>query len=180
MIPKRQNDVFLEWILSYDAILWKIARTYAPPGEHEDLHQDLLIALWHAVPLYRDQAKPSTFIYRVALNGALNWTRNRQRYLRRHVELDEIATPRSVCPNVQQESSGDQERRVEQLYAALGTLPEADRSLALLLLDDLSYREIAEVLGITENNVGVKLNRVKKRLTEQLRKLEYEAKEKSE
>ncbi len=176
MIRKRQNDAFLEWIRTYDAILRKIARAYAPFGEHEDLHQDLLIALWHAVPLYRAQAKPSTFIYRVALNCAMNWTRNRARYLQRHVELGEQATRLPAAPNAQREGSGDRERLVEKLYAALATLPDADRSLALLHLDALSYREIAEVLGITENNVGVKLNRVRKRLAEQLRQMEHEGK----
>ncbi len=176
MIRKEQNDRFLEWILSYDAILWKIARTYASFGERQDLHQDLLIALWHAVPLYRDQAKPSTFIYRVALNCALNWTRNRQRYLRRHIELDETARSLPATPNARPDSLGDQDRRVEQLYAALATFPEADRSLVLLYLDDLSYCEIAEVLGITETNVGVKLSRAKKRLAEQLRQSEHPGK----
>ncbi len=176
MIRRTQNEIFLEWVLDYDAILWKIARTYAPFGDHADLHQDLLIALWHAVPLYRDQAKPSTFIYRVALNSALNWNRNRERYLRRHVELDEAASGLAVTRDPQQGGSGEQEQRVEQLYAALGTLPEADRSLALMHLDGLSYRELGEILGITENNVGVKLNRVRKRLAEQLHQMENEGK----
>lgn len=169
MIPNGHSQVFLEWVLTYDSILWKIARSYASAGEHNDLHQDLLIALWHAAPLYRDQAKPSTFIYRVALNCALNWSRNRVRYHRRHVEFDETAQDFAVHPD---EHASQQERRVELLYAALAALPEADRSLALLHLDGLNYREIAEILGITENNVGVKLNRVRKRLAEQLRQTE--------
>ncbi|HYP09271.1 MAG TPA: RNA polymerase sigma factor [Bryobacteraceae bacterium] len=167
MNPTGHNQTFLDWVLTYDAILWKIARSYAPYGEHTDLHQDLLIALWHAAPLYRDHAKPSTFIYRVALNCALNWSRNRARYHRRYVELDETAIPVVAAPEMQ-----EQERRVELLYAALAALPEADRSLALLHLDGISYRDIAEVLGITENHVGVKLNRVRKRLAEQLRRME--------
>jgi RNA polymerase sigma-70 factor, ECF subfamily len=156
---EKQNQVFLEWAGTYDSLLWKIARLHAPFGEHEELHQDLLIALWKAAPLYREQAKPSTFIYRLALNRAMNWTRDRRGYWRRHVPLEE--TPARV-------STGDREERVEALYKALGALPQADRSLALLYLEDLGYREIADILGITENNVGVKLNRLKKRLTELL------------
>lgn len=166
MNSTQQNARFVEWAQTYDAVLWKIARSYAPAGEHEALHQDLLIALWHAAPLYRDEAKASTFIYRVALNSALNWSRSRTRYGQRHVAFDE----RSGQSPVVQGGADERERQVEQLYAALAALSEADRSIALLYLDDLSYREIAEVLGITESNVGVRLNRVKKRLMERLRK----------
>ena len=166
MNSQEQNARFVEWARSYDAVLWKIARLYAPVGEHEALHQDLLIALWHAAPLYRAQAKPSTFIYRVALNSAMNWSRSRTRDRRRHVALDEKS---AQAPSKDNESD-ERERQVEQLYAALATLSEADRSIALLYLDELSYREIADVLGITESNVGVRLNRVKKRLMERLRK----------
>ncbi len=156
VIGKQRDESFVEWVTTYDAILWKVARSYAPLGEHEELHQDLLIALWNAIPLYREQAKASTFIYRVSLNCALNWTRARARYQRRHVELHDVAV-----------TSVDREP-VDRLYRALGMLSEADRSIALLYLDDLSYREIGEVLGITESNVGVKLHRVKKTLTELL------------
>lgn len=161
-----QNARFVEWAQTYDAILWKIARSYAPAGEHEALHQDLLIALWHAAPLYRDEAKPSTFIYRVALNSALNWSRSETRYRQRHVAFDE----KSAQPPVVENSADERERQVERLDAALAMLSEGDRSLALLYLDELSYREIADVLGITESNVGVRLNRVKKRLLDRLQK----------
>lgn len=174
MNRKQHNDAFLEWVLSYDSVLWHVARTYAQFGEHEHLHQDILIALWHAVPHYRDEAKPSTFIYRVALNCALNWTRSRQRYQQRHVDVDLVQSQLPTIPA--QTTSGEQERRVEQLYAALATLTEADRSIALLYLDDLSYREIGEILGISESNVGVKLNRVKKRLSDCLRQSEQQGK----
>ncbi len=153
MNEQRQNEIFLEWIQLHDAIPRKISRVYAPSGHHAELYQDLLIAIWRAVPLYRGEAKPSTFLYRVALNCAMSWTRNHRVYRERHAEL-----------NNKMPAAPPSEPRIAQLYAALGELSEADRSLALLYLDDLSYREIADVLGITENNVGVRLNRIKKRL----------------
>ena len=67
------------------------------------------------------------------------------------------------------------EELVEQLYAAIRQLPKLDASLALLHLDGLSYREMSEVLGITENNVGVKLNRIRKQLTEMLKGAGHES-----
>ncbi len=166
MNSTQQNARFVEWARTYDAVLWKIARSYAPAGEHEALHQDLLIALWHAAPLYRHEAKPSTFIYRVALSSALNWSRSQTRYRRRHVVLDEKSAQAPVVAS----GARERERQVEQLYAAMTALSGADRSIALMYLDELSYREIADVLGISESNVGVRLNRVKKRLMERLGK----------
>jgi RNA polymerase sigma-70 factor, ECF subfamily len=167
---EQQNRIFIEWIESHGTILWKIARLNAPFGEHRELHQDLLIALWKAVPLYRGQAKPSTFIYRLAFNRALNWTRDRQAYQQRHIQLDEIPPPFTA----EFGKRDSQEQRVAELYMAMGQLPEADRSIALMYLEDLSYREMSEVLGITENNAGVKVNRMKKRLTELLQRTQVQ------
>jgi RNA polymerase sigma-70 factor, ECF subfamily len=160
---EKQNELFLEWVDIHGSVLWKIARLNAPLGEHQELHQDLLIALWKAVPLYRRQAKASTFIFRLAFNRALNWNRDRQAYQRRHVPLDAVAAP----PD-HDENRDIQEQRVADLYIAMSQLPQADRSLALMYLEDLSYREMAEVLGITENNVGVKVSRMKRRLADLL------------
>jgi len=157
----QQERLFIDWVRQYDAVLWRIARTYAPWGEHLDLHQDLLIALWHALPLYRDQASPSTFLYRVGLNCALNWVRERTRYRARHTDLTKVHT---------REQPPGESDRVKQLYAALNRMSEADRTLALLYLDDLSYREIGEILGLTETNVGAKLTRLRRRLTDELNK----------
>lgn len=162
-----QNETFLAWIEAHGAVLRKVARAYAVPGEHAGLHQELLIAVWRAVPLFRGHAKPSTFIYRVALNRAMSWSRDEQTYRRRYVELEEKV---AAAAPVEADDRAATHQRVEQLYAALAELPEADRSLALMYLDDLSYREMAEVLGISESNAGVRLTRIRKRLTEQLRK----------
>ena len=161
MTTEAQNQIFLEWVENYGAILWKIARIHAPPGEHADLHQDLLIALWKATALYRGQAQPSTFIYRLAFNRALNWRRDRETYHRRHLALNEmpVETSRSTS------DTAEREQRVDELYAALYELSDSDRSIALMYLEDMSYRDMSAVLGITESNVGVKVSRMKKRLS---------------
>ncbi len=141
---------FEAWLQQHGAILHKIARSYASPTDREDLHQDLLIALWDSLPFYRSESKPSTFIYRVALNRALNWTRTRRPY----VELPDLPAP---VPN---------HDRLDQLYAAIAQLPELDRSLILLQLDGLTYAEIAQVLGLSETNIGARLTRLRQRLKE--------------
>ncbi len=140
------------WLQQYGAILHKIARSYATPSDRDDLQQDLLIALWEALPYYRSESKPQTFIYRVALNRALNWTRT----CRPFVELPDLPAP-----------SRDH-GRLDQLYTAIAELPELDRSLILLHLDGLTYAEIAQVLGLTETNIGARLTRLRQRLKETL------------
>ncbi|MGH9626897.1 MAG: sigma-70 family RNA polymerase sigma factor, partial [Bryobacteraceae bacterium] len=66
-----QNKTFAAWVESHNAILWKVARSFAPEEDQEDLHQDLLVALWQALPAFRQDSKVSTFVYRVAFNRAL-------------------------------------------------------------------------------------------------------------
>jgi RNA polymerase sigma-70 factor (ECF subfamily) len=148
---------------AHGAILWKAARSFAPPDQWNELHQDLLVALWESVPAYRGEAKLSTFIYRVAFNRALNWSREWRRNRDRFQPLETIPEP-SASPDVRRDET---QKLIDRLYAAIADLPDVDRSLALLYLDDLSYREMAEVLGISESNVGVRLNRIRKRLAEE-------------
>lgn len=143
---------FEAWLHQHGAILHKIARAYTNPTDRDDLHQDLLLALWDALPFYRAEAKPQTFIYRVALNRALNWIRTR----RPHVPLPDLPAPTRDTD------------QLDQLYAAIAQLPELDRSLILLHLDGLTYAEIAQVLGLTETNIGARLTRLRQRLKEML------------
>lgn len=143
---------FEAWLQQYGAILHKIARAYANLTDRDDLHQDLLLALWDALPFYRAESQPQTFIYRVALNRALNWTRSR----RPHVPLPDLPAPIRDTD------------QLDQLYAAIAQLPELDRSLILLHLDGLTYAEITQVLGLTETNIGARLTRLRQRLKEML------------
>lgn len=163
----QQNKLFLEWLDHSDRLLRKIARVYAPAGEAADLYQDLLITLWEAAPHYRGDSAVSTFVCRVAFNRAMNWSRAERTYQQRHVAFDEsIAHPATGGEH------DEQARRVRWLYKAIGALPAAERSLALLYLEEVPYHEMAEVLGISESNVGVRLHRLKKRLAEELARQE--------
>ena len=141
----------------------KVARSFAQ-GETEvgDLRQEMMFQLWVSLPRYAGQAKPSTWIYRVCLNTALTWRRGVQRRERRR-EPDADITRLAADAATPAEAAGHQDL-VEQLYAALQAMAPSDRALVLLMLDGLAYREIAEVTGLTENNVGVALTRARKRL----------------
>lgn len=150
---------FIEWAEAYDHLLWKVARSFAAGADQDDLHQELLLALWQAIPAFRGDAKGSTFVYRVAYNYALTQVRKRR--------LTEVALDQS-SETANPEGNRDKEAQLELMYRCIRALPAVDRTLVLLYLDEVSYREMAEILGLTESNVGVRLNRVKKQLAGQI------------
>ena len=141
------------------AILHHTVNGFAEGEDRKDLMQDVMLAIWKAIPSFREQAKPSTFIYRVAHNAALTWKRARKNYDRKLDQYETLLPPALHLPP----ETTDQEI-LELLYAAIRKLAPLDRSLALLFLDDVSYCEMAEIHGLTESNVGVRLNRLKQKL----------------
>jgi RNA polymerase sigma-70 factor (ECF subfamily) len=139
----------------------------AAPQDQDDLFQDVLLQIWSSIPAFRGEAKETTWIYRVAFNTALAWRRVERRRRQGH----ETFLKFDVSPQMQASHVDllPEQEIVEQLYAAIRRLPKVDASLALMHLDGLSYSEMAEVLGISENYIGVKLNRIRKQLAEQLK-----------
>lgn len=163
MTSDRLRELGESWIAEYRGAVWKIARAYTLTAEDcQDLTQEILLQIWRSLPQFQGGASASTWVYRVALNTALGYRRKeRHRRSRQQplFDLNEVAGP-------EPESSvavGDRET-VERLYAAIRQLPKYDAALVLLYLDGLSYRQMSEVVGISESNVGVKLNRAKKAL----------------
>jgi RNA polymerase sigma-70 factor, ECF subfamily len=158
------ESVFKSWLIEHGGTVLKVARAYTLTTEDcQDLTQEILLQVWRSLPQFQGRASASTWIYRVALNTALGWHRKEHR--RRARQQPILAEDLSVAgsDSAQQIVQGE---AVERLYAAIRQLPKTDAALVLLYLDDLSYRQIAEVLGISESNVGVKLNRAKKALGE--------------
>lgn len=146
---------FAARLAEHRGILVKIAHTYAfDRSEREDLIQEICLQLWRSYPSYDHGRRFSTWMYRVALNTAISWLRQTQLRTRHDAPLDAAA-------EVQAETAPEIDERIEWVYRFLRTLPSLDRALLLLYLDDRSYREIAEVLGISETNVGTKINRLK-------------------
>jgi RNA polymerase sigma-70 factor (ECF subfamily) len=162
-----QEAIFRRWLDEHIGLMLKVVRGCAAPQDQEDLFQDVLVQLWSSIPAFRGEAKETTWIYRVAFNTALAWRRVQRRRREGHKRFLEFdASPRSHPSHV--DSSPEQEI-VERLYAAIRQLPKVDASLALMHLDGLSYQEMAEVIGISENYIGVKLNRIRQQLADQLR-----------
>jgi RNA polymerase sigma-70 factor, ECF subfamily len=159
MQEHEQQQVFVEWLRRHEGLFFKVVRAYAfTPQDQEDLFQEIATQVWRSIPGFRGDAAVTTWIYRVALNAAIAWTLKERRHRAGKQGLD------GVEPAILQASPAA-DPRVEWLYEQIRQLNEIDRSLTLLLLDGFSYKEMAAMLGITENYVGVKINRIKAHLT---------------
>jgi RNA polymerase sigma factor (sigma-70 family) len=158
--PLEQHEQFEHWIRDYAAILHHVARGFADGDDRQDLMQELLLAVWKAIPSFRNDALASTFLYRVSHNAALTWKRSRNAYQRKLTEAALHPPPEPTC--------GD-EARLDAVYREIRKLPPLDRSLMLLSLDGVSYREMAAIHGLTETNVGARLNRTRQKLTSALK-----------
>lgn len=164
-----QHQRFTDWLQEHGRIIHHVVNGFAAGADREDLRQEVLLAVWKSIPSFREQAKSSTYLYRVCHNSALLWTRTERNY-RQRVERFGNESPTEAAATGKTVA----DERLAELYAAIRALKPLDRSLILLFLDGLSYREIAGVLGLTESNVGVKLNRLKIQLTQTLREKDHE------
>ena len=168
MTAQQQEAIFRGWLDAHTGLMWKVVRgCAAAPPDQEDLFQEVLLQLWSSIPAFRGEAKATTWIYRVAWNTALAWRRGERRRREGHQTFIKFSSAPQVQPS-HLDAQPEQEI-VERLYAAIRQLPKLDASLALMHLDGLSYQEMAEVLGISENYIGVKLNRIRKQLADQLK-----------
>ncbi len=159
--------MFRRWLDAHLGLILKVVRGCAAPQDQDDLFQDVCLQVWRSIPAFRGEARETTWIYRVAFNTALAWRRGERRRREGHDTFLKL----EVLPQAQPshaEALPEQEI-IQQLYTAIRQLPKVDASLALMHLDGLSYADMAEVLGISENYIGVKLNRIRKQLAEQLK-----------
>ena len=147
---------FLTMVQDNQGIIHKICRIYRDSLEdREDLFQEVIFQLWRSYPSFSGGSKSSTWLYRVALNTAMaSFRKNKPN-----------VTSAEYLPDIQFEDINNEDNeRQEELIAGIRQLSEPDRALIALFLDELSYQQIALILGISESNVGVKLNRIKIRL----------------
>lgn len=153
---------FIELINAHRGILWKICNVYFYGSSYKaDYYQEILIRLWKAFPNFKGQSTFSTWMYRVALNAAIDILR------KLNVRPEYVGLSGNVY-----DKADDAETRSEnhdRLYRAINTLAEAEKAVILLYLEEYEYKEIAAITGISEINVGVKINRIKSKLNKILK-----------
>ncbi len=147
-------------------IVLKVAYTYSQPGEDcEDLIQDIAVQLWRSFPGYDPSRKFSTWMYRVALNVAISNLRRTGQRNPKFVSIDGEDVPELAAPE-----APESDERIAFLNQFISQQDPLNRALLLLYLEEYSYREIADVLGISETNVATKISRLKQRIRQEMEK----------
>jgi RNA polymerase sigma-70 factor, ECF subfamily len=152
------EEEFIELINRNQGILQKICGIYFYRNPYkEDYYQEMLIRLWKSYPSFNNQSTFSTWLYRVALNSAIDIVR-KQVLQPIHTKLSKIEY------NVADYEYSNESDEKTKLYEAINHLSDVEKAIIILFLEDYSYKEIAEIIGISESNTGVKINRIKNQL----------------
>jgi len=149
---------FISLIKKHKAILHKICNIYFYRNPYkEDYYQEMLIRAWRSFPNFKNKSAFSTWLYRVSLNTAIDIIRKQNLYpVHNSLTKMEFNIPESdSCPEPDMKGI---------LYRAINLLSDVEKAIILLYLEEFSYKEIAEIIGITESNIGVKINRIKNQL----------------
>lgn len=159
------GDFYTNSILPYAGIIIKICRAYSKSQEDfEDYYQEVCLQIWRSKGNFKGNSEWSTWIYRLSLNVCMTIrTRENKRQVQisNSSELPEIAN---------QELFSFQDKSLEELYKAIKQLSNLDRAIIVLYLEERSYKEIATILGTTSNNIGVRIQRIKKKLKQLISK----------
>jgi len=152
---------FLEIVHEHQKIVYKICRLYRNSREdQEDLFQEIVYQLWKSYPSFKRESKVSTWIYRVALNTAIAI------YRKSKISIDYFEEfPEHIHPSDEKTISENEVR----LFWALRKLNDSEKAVISLYLEDFNYKEIAEITGLSESNVGVRLTRIKNKLKQILK-----------
>lgn len=154
--PAAQEE-FVKLVRQHHAMLYKVCRLYCiSQHDQQDLFQEIVVQLWRSYPGFRGESKFSTWLYRIALNTAISNLRKKKHHITSlnpdHLQLQDI------------QYSKEHEEQLQQLYIAINQLTEVEKALVMLYLEDRSYDEMEEILGINQNNLRVKMNRIKEKL----------------
>ncbi len=159
MLNQIIENQFVELIKIHQGIVHKVCGMYRrDPDDRKDLFQEIVIQLWKAFPKFRQEAKVSTWIYQIALNVAISDFRKESRKPIR-VELSE--TFANISDNQYDYSF---EEKLKVLYQAIDQLSEVEKAIMMLYFEEKSNEEIAEIIGISQNNVRVKMTRIREKL----------------
>lgn len=150
---------FIQIVQKNQGIIYKVCNIYCDVQEdRNDLFQEIVTQLWKSFPSFRKESKFSTWMYRVALNTAItSFKKTKRRPDQNNLTYDNF--------QIQDESYDmETEENIKHLYRAVAQLTGVEKSIVLLYLENKKYEEIAEITGITQNYVRVKMNRIKKKL----------------
>lgn len=158
-MAKNNDGFFSDLHTTYYPMVLHVCKGFVKgdPDQAKDLAQDVFINTWNALDRFKGASGYKTWIYRITVNTCLKYIRDRKD--KSHVSAEDA---------VQVPTSSAEEHHIasDNLYVAIGELGEMDRLIIMMVLDELKYEEIADVVGISESNLRVKIHRIKKQLKE--------------
>ncbi len=157
-----EKEKFIRIIKENKRIIYKVIYSYCKDSEdRKDLEQEIIIQLWKSLKSYDEKYKLSTWIYKIAMNVAISHYRKDLKRKTNNTTLDE-----AIFQIEEEDFTEKQRSQSELLYRFINQLDPLCKAIMILYLDDNSYKDISEIIGITETNVGTKINRTKKQLKE--------------
>ena len=148
---------FEQHIKTNELLIYKVCRMYAyTTADREDLFQEIVIQLWNAYPKFRGESKFSTWLYRVALNTAITGLRKKKDFI-------ESREPAQLPEGITDENTG-REDQLLQLHQAIGQLNQVEKAIVMLYMEDKTYEEMEDIMGMSQGNLRVKMNRIKEKL----------------
>jgi RNA polymerase sigma-70 factor (ECF subfamily) len=153
---------FIGLLKEHQKIIYKVCNLYMQShADKDDLFQEITLQAWKAYANFRGDSKFSTWLYRVALNTAITFYRKEKKNIVLNVE---------TVPELSENIIDHVEEKTKAMYSAIGELSKIDKAIVMLYLEDYTYTQISEIIGITPNNIAVKMNRIKIKLKEQTKK----------
>lgn len=160
-----KTEIFKRILIDYQDKIYRLCRSYIRNEEDcMDLYQNILMKIWKNIDSLRDNSAINTWIFRISVNASIDYLRRLNRDIKysANIELKEANTSDTIM-DVEEEYVAKE--GTDLLYNAIGKLTFLEQTIVSLFLEDLKYMEIATILGISEKNVGVKLSRIKKKLS---------------
>jgi RNA polymerase sigma-70 factor (ECF subfamily) len=158
----------LRLVQEHKAMLYKVCNLYCHTNfDRQDLFQEIIIQLWKSYPKFRGDSKFSTWLYRIALNTAISDLRRQKK----NITITEPSLLPTEIEDVQYYKQ--KEEQLDQLYSAISQLTEVEKAITMLYLEDKSYDEMEDILGINQNNLRVKMNRIKEKLRKLTKAVEH-------
>lgn len=160
------SDFYQLSILPFAGIIIKICRAYTnSQDDFEDYYQEVCLQIWRSKDNFNQDSEWSTWIYRISLNVCLT-------YLKRKKNGDKNIVSDPLPEEVIDDSKAFASDEINLLYSAIKHLSETDRAIILLYLEEKSYKEIAQIIGSSTNNIGVRIARIKQKLTQYIERKE--------
>lgn len=149
---------FEKHISENELLVNKVCRMYAyTHNDRQDLFQDIVVQLWKAFPKFEQRSKFSTWLYRIALNVAIT-------HLRKQRDFIETYEPGKLPHHADNNISSTQEEQLKLLYKTIGQLNPVEKAIVMLYMEERSYEEMEDILGMSQGNLRVKMNRIKEKI----------------